>query len=149
MVTNQSGIGRGLYDWTVFNSVQTGIDRLLEQSGARIDALAACPFHAEGTGPFAVADHPCRKPAPGMVHLLAGLWTTDLARSWIVGDNETDLSLAERAGLAGAVHVRTGHGQRDRAAAQAALAAGQRVVLVDSLAGAVDGLLKAMRVARS
>jgi len=63
----------------------------------------------------------------------------------IVGDHVTDIETARRAGLAGAVHVLTGHGQSHRAAVRDLAARGRHLLLADSLAAAVPRLLNAMR----
>lgn len=112
VITNQAGIGRGLYGWEDFFAVQEAIAR--ELAPAAVDAVFACPFHAEGLPPYDVAEHPDRKPAPGMLFRAERLLGVDLPRSWFVGDAATDVQAAVAAGLACAVHLLTGHGERDR-----------------------------------
>ena len=67
VVTNQAGVARGHYDWAGFEAVQREIDERLAAVGARIDAALACAYHGQGAGALAVADHPWRKPGPGML----------------------------------------------------------------------------------
>ena len=67
VVSNQSGIARGLYDWSGFAAVQAAIVSALAETGARLDAVFACAHHADGKAPMNVADHPWRKPNPGMI----------------------------------------------------------------------------------
>ena len=67
LVSNQSGIGRGFYDWSGFQAVQAALTDALAQAGARLDAVFACAHHADGEAPFNIADHPWRKPNPGMI----------------------------------------------------------------------------------
>jgi D-glycero-D-manno-heptose 1,7-bisphosphate phosphatase len=119
LVTNQSGIGRGYYGWADFRAVQDTIQSAIAAEGAHFDAVYACPHHREGLGAFAHPDHPARKPNPGMLQRAAAALDIDTARSWLVGDRAGDIEAAERAGLAGALHVLTGHGQAERAAALA------------------------------
>ena len=65
IVTNQSGIGRGLYQWADFEAVQARVIELLLEAGAKIDAVYACPHPPpDAGGPFVSA---YRKPAPGML----------------------------------------------------------------------------------
>lgn len=116
IVTNQAGIGRGYYDWPEFAAVQEAILAELALHGALIDAVYACAHHPDGKGGYAHADHPGRKPNPGMLLRAAAELTLDLPRSWLVGDNLTDIEAARRAGLAGALQVATGHGRRDQTA---------------------------------
>ncbi len=123
MVTNQSGIGRGYYEWDSFAAVQRAILTLLAKANATIDAVYACPHHADGIAPYRHPDHPARKPNPGMMLRAAAGLRLDLGRSWMVGDRANDLEAARRAGMAGGVHVLTGHGldagERDAAVALA------------------------------
>ena len=67
MVTNQSGVGRGYFDWTEFKSVQNAIIASLAAEGARIDAVYACAHHPTAKGSLAHPNHPSRKPNPGML----------------------------------------------------------------------------------
>jgi D-glycero-D-manno-heptose 1,7-bisphosphate phosphatase len=119
LVTNQAGIGRGYYGWAEFHAVQEAILSVIAQEGAHIDAVYACPHHRDGQGAFAHPDHPARKPNPGMLQRAAAALDIDMARSWLVGDRAGDVEAAKRAGLAGALHVLTGYGQAERAAALA------------------------------
>lgn len=119
LVTNQAGIGRGLYGWDEFLAVQNAITTVLDAQGARLDAVYACPHHPEGKGAFLHPDHPARKPNPGMIVRAAADLALDLKNSWLVGDKTIDIEAARRAGLAGAMQVMTGYGamEWDRSAA--------------------------------
>ncbi len=119
IVANQSGIGRGYYDWTAFAAVQERLLGEIHAAGARIDLVAACPFHPEARPPYRHADHPWRKPRPGMLLEAARRLPIDLQRSWIVGDRASDMAAGRAAGLAGGLHVRSGHGGANRAMALA------------------------------
>jgi len=129
IVTNQSGIGRGYYDWDAFIATQAEVDRQLALGGAKVDAVVACPFHADALPPYQHPDHSARKPNPGMLRLAADWMKLDLRQSWIVGDSLSDMKLVETARLAGGVHVMTGYGERDRQKIQAASVT--RVAFVD------------------
>ncbi|MCU0839710.1 MAG: HAD-IIIA family hydrolase [Rhodospirillales bacterium] len=120
VVTNQSGIGRGIISWADFAAVEDEIARQLARHRARLDAVLACPHHAQGRPPYAMAGHPARKPAPGLLLAAAQRLPIDLRRSWIVGDRASDLAAGRNAGLAGGVHVATGFGTAgaERAAAR-------------------------------
>jgi D-glycero-D-manno-heptose 1,7-bisphosphate phosphatase len=109
VVTNQSGIGRGKYDWKDFEAVMDRMKALLAQENAWIDAVYASPHHEKGQGDYAVADHPERKPNPGMLTRAAEEHHLDLTRSWMVGDKALDLEAGRRAGCRSAL-VRTGYG---------------------------------------
>ena len=110
VVTNQAGIGRGYYGWDDFIAVQASMIKELDRLGARIDAVFACPYHADGQGPFIQEDHPDRKPNPGMLQKAAKELILDLSKSWIAGDRASDLAAGHAAGCEGGVHLKTGHG---------------------------------------
>lgn len=122
VVTNQSGIARGLYGWAEFAAVQGEIARLLALEGAHWDAVMASPFHPQGRDPWRHPDHPMRKPNPGMLLAAARALAIDLGASWILGDRATDIMAGHRAGLAGGIFVGAGYaqGEADRALAQRA-----------------------------
>ena len=105
IVTNQSGIARGFYDWAGFAAVQAAIDAALARAGTSVDAVFACAYHAEGQPPYAVADHPWRKPSPGMI--LEGLRRLNgiAAGSVMVGDKPGDIAAARAAALGSAVLI--------------------------------------------
>ncbi len=137
-VTNQSGIGRGLYGWAEFAATEARIAADLAAHDARLDMVVACPFHPEGIPPYRHPAHPCRKPQPGMILRAATRLGLDLGRSWIVGDRATDLAAGCAAGLAGGLHVLTGYGQAERTAAQNVSGNHFEVRLADSIAAAQD-----------
>ncbi len=112
-VTNQAGIGYGYFDWPDFFKVQSKIISELENNGAHVDGVYACPFHIKGQPPYQHPDHPSRKPNPGMIVSAAEDMNLDLGRSWIVGDRAGDLEAGLNAGLTGGIQVATGHGMRD------------------------------------
>jgi D-glycero-D-manno-heptose 1,7-bisphosphate phosphatase len=101
VVTNQSGIARGLYGWDGFHAVQAEVAAHLAAAGAHLDAVLACAYHGDGLGALRVGNHPWRKPNPGMILAAAGAMNLDLARSWIVGDRAHDLAAGAAAGLRG------------------------------------------------
>lgn len=106
VVTNQSGIARGMYDEAAMHAMHARAGEDLAAAGARVDAWAHCPHLEDGTvRAFAVACD-CRKPKPGMILDLLRQWPTDTARSFLIGDKKRDLDAAEAAGIAG--HLYTG-----------------------------------------
>jgi D-glycero-D-manno-heptose 1,7-bisphosphate phosphatase len=102
LVTNQSGLGRGLFSEAQFRAVQQRMLQLLAREGARIDASYHCP-HAPDRHPACE----CRKPAPGLFHRAATDLGLDLARSFYVGDRPRDLLPGMRLGGIG-ILVRQG-----------------------------------------
>ncbi|HEX6926246.1 MAG TPA: HAD family hydrolase [Longimicrobiaceae bacterium] len=86
VVTNQSGIGRGLITEDDFRAVQARMESLLAHEDARLDGAYHCP-HA----PDRVPPCDCRKPAPGLYLRAAEEHGVDLARSYYVGDRLRDV----------------------------------------------------------
>ncbi len=110
VVTNQSGIGRGYFGWRDFAVTQARIEEHLARDGVRPDLVLASPYVPAGLGHHRAADHPTRKPQPGMLLRAAALLQLDLARSWIVGDRASDLAAGRAAGLAGGILLASGYG---------------------------------------
>jgi D-glycero-D-manno-heptose 1,7-bisphosphate phosphatase len=99
VVTNQSGIARGLLDWRDFAATCGRLAELLAARGGRIDLVVACAYLDGAPPPYGAGDHPMRKPNPGMVLRAAQLLDLDLSRSIVVGDRARDLEAGRRAGL--------------------------------------------------
>jgi D-glycero-D-manno-heptose 1,7-bisphosphate phosphatase len=114
VVTNQSGIARGLFSLEEYKAVAARVDALMAGAGVRPDRVEFCPHHPGYTGPC-----DCRKPGTGMHRRAAAYLKVDLARTWCVGDQVKDLLPAQALGMEGAVLVRTGHGDRNAPAAPA------------------------------
>jgi D-glycero-D-manno-heptose 1,7-bisphosphate phosphatase len=132
VITNQSGIGRGLYGWEAYHAVMEKICELLAQDGAHIDDSSACPFHEEGLGEYGVANHPDRKPNPGMIASAAKKHGITLETSWMIGDKTIDLEAGRRAGCRTAL-VLTGYGKSaDRKLAD---------IVADDLGSAIEQIL--------
>ena len=112
IVTNQSGIARGLFDWQAFAAVQSALDDALRAADAHLDAIYACPALPESGAP-------CRKPNPGMLLAAAEDLAVALPASWIAGDTASDLEAGRRAGLKHGWLAPGGYGARDREAALA------------------------------
>ena len=107
VVTNQSGIARGLCTPEGLQRIHDKMEGLLAQAGAHLDRILYCPHHPDFTGPCA-----CRKPEIGMILEGRRALNLDLAQSWIIGDTSTDILAGQRAGLR-TILLETGHGGRD------------------------------------
>ena len=130
VVTNQSGIARGLYDETAFHEVQRRVEELLAAEDVRFDAVFYCPHHPDFTGPCE-----CRKPGTALFRRAAAELGLDLARSFFVGDRLKDVVPAFELG-GRAVLVRTGYGVEHEPAA------GPEVAVVDDLAALAELILR-------
>jgi D-glycero-D-manno-heptose 1,7-bisphosphate phosphatase len=137
VVTNQSGIARGYYDWDGFRGVQAVLSAALAAAGAHLDAVLACAYHAEGSPPLRVDSHPWRKPNPGMIIAAGRGMNLDLSRSWIVGDKTDDLAAGAAAGLAGGTLVAADDGERRNALLRAS-----PQFVVETVANAADALAR-------
>jgi heptosyltransferase-2 len=92
MVTNQSGVGRGLLTLKDLEAIHARLDGLLEQSDAGLDAIYFCPHHPDD-------GCRCRKPATGMVDRAVSELQADLRKAYVVGDHANDIQLAKAAGM--------------------------------------------------
>ena len=109
VVTNQSGIARGLYSIEDYQAVAAKVNEVLLEHGAPVDATYFCPHHPECTG---ACD--CRKPRTGMYLAAAEQLDLNLAHSYYVGDKVTDL--LPGVALGGVpILVRTGYGMEHEA----------------------------------
>lgn len=101
LVTNQSGVARGFFPERDVVRVYDWMNGELRARGAHLDALYYCPHHPEGSVPQYAKACACRKPAPGLVDRACRDFSIDRARSYFVGDTETDMECARRAGVRG------------------------------------------------
>jgi D-glycero-D-manno-heptose 1,7-bisphosphate phosphatase len=108
VASNQSGIGRGLFDMAALNAINEKMYKALSQVGGRIDALFYCPHPAEG-------NCTCRKPKPGMFEDIARRFNTSLTGVPCIGDSLRDMQAAAASG-AEPVLVLTGKGSKTQAA---------------------------------
>jgi len=104
VATNQSGVGRGLFDMTTLNAIHDKMLKSVAHAGGRIDAIFFCPHIAD-------ANCNCRKPKSGMIEEIAMRYNTDLQGVPAIGDSLRDLEAAARLG-AQPILVRTGKGEK-------------------------------------
>jgi D-glycero-D-manno-heptose 1,7-bisphosphate phosphatase len=107
IVTNQSGIARGLFDTSMLNSIHDAMHKSVLQAGGRIEAIFFCPHAAD-------ANCDCRKPKPGMLEEIERRLNVSLVGVPFVGDSLKDLQAAAAA-RARPVLVLTGKGRKTRA----------------------------------
>ncbi|MFM2640390.1 D-glycero-beta-D-manno-heptose 1,7-bisphosphate 7-phosphatase [Vibrio chagasii] len=108
LVTNQSGIARGMFSEDRFLSLTQWMDWNFVDNGVELDGIYYCPHHAEhGIGDYK-QDCDCRKPKPGMFISARDFLKIDMANSVMIGDKAEDMMAAEAAGVGTKVLVRTG-----------------------------------------
>ncbi len=134
VITNQSGIARGLFGEKDLIAIHARLDELLAAEGAAVEGYYSCPHHPDFGGERYQRACDCRKPAPGLLLEAARDLDLDLARSACVGDSLRDLEAARRAGIPARYLVATGKGQDQRSGL------GEGDHFVADLAEAVDAL---------
>jgi len=100
VVTNQSGVARGLYDEAAVHDLLGWMRGEALAAGGTIDDYRYCPFHPEGTVAEYRRASDWRKPGPGMINDLVEAWQLDRARCLMIGDQESDMQAAAAAGIA-------------------------------------------------
>jgi D-glycero-D-manno-heptose 1,7-bisphosphate phosphatase len=100
VVSNQSGVARGMFDEAAVQAVNRRMDQMLlrENAAAVIDRHEFCPYHPEATVEQYRQDSTLRKPRPGMIMSAADRLALDLKRSWVIGDAPRDVEAGKAAG---------------------------------------------------
>jgi len=106
IVTNQSGIGRGYYAQEDFNTLTVWMLEQFEVQGIHIEAVRHCPHSPE-------ENCACRKPKTGMIESILSHYPINLAKSWMIGDKQSDMDLASNAGIGSSISI--GEQKRDNA----------------------------------
>jgi D-glycero-D-manno-heptose 1,7-bisphosphate phosphatase len=135
VVTNQSGVRRGMFAESMVQTVHREMTQQLAAAGAHLTAIYYCPHTSED-------DCECRKPKPGMIRQAAREHGVDMARSFVVGDRYGDVELAQANGGRG-VLVRTGYGEEDLRENGAGWSR-QPDFVADDLSDAVEWILKSV-----
>jgi len=131
IVTNQSGIGRGLISTAAAREINSRLLNEIEVAGGRVEGVFVCPhIPEEGCD--------CRKPKPGLFFQAALRMSLDLSQSFVIGDALTDLKAGRLAGIPQRILVRTGRGPDQISLPEAACEA--PLSLYDNLADALAEL---------
>jgi len=102
IITNQSGIGRGIYSLDDFLTLNNWMLNKFEENNILISEVFFCPHSPEDK-----CD--CRKPKPGMINSAIKKFNIDPKSSWMIGDKEDDIQAAIKAGINHHILVRSGH----------------------------------------
>ena len=136
VITNQSGIARGVIEEPFLQQVHQAIDARL--GPARLERYCYCPHFPTGEVERYRKDCDCRKPKPGMIQQACREMDLDPSRSFMVGDRWLDVACGRAAGV-GTILVRTGHGAHQEAHAPAGASAD---AILNNLMEAVGWILR-------
>ena len=100
IITNQSGIARGLFGIDDLHFFMNYLLKILAKNDVNISDYFFCPHHLEGTIKAFTKKCSCRKPEPGMLHDAQKKYNLDLSKSILIGDKETDIMAGQNAGIA-------------------------------------------------
>lgn len=104
IITNQSAVGRGYFDLKKLDEIHERLQKLLSESGAKIDAIYFCPHTPQD-------NCRCRKPLTEMANRAGQDFNANLTESFVIGDNLCDIELGKNIG-ATTILVRTGYGKK-------------------------------------
>ena len=99
VVTNQSGVARGLYGVDDIDRFHAHMQTELGREGARIDGFYHCAYHPDGVIAEFAREHEDRKPAPGMLLRAMREWSVGREGSFMIGDRASDAESAAAAGI--------------------------------------------------
>jgi len=102
IITNQSGISRGIYTETDFQMLTKWMVREFKKRSIEILDIFHCPHDSN-------SNCKCRKPKPGLFQVAGIKYPIDFENSWMIGDKETDILAANNAGIHNTILVRSGH----------------------------------------
>ena len=119
VITNQSGIARGLYAESDYQRLTAHMRQQLSEQGVRLDAVEYCPHLPDAPLPQYRRDCECRKPRPGMLRRAAAALGLDLPNSLLIGDRASDIAAGRAAGIGRCFLVRSGCALGEADAAQA------------------------------
>ena len=120
VLTNQSGVARGLFPASFVDEVHAEMQRRLQAAGAHLDAFYACPHLPVGNAEVPEAlkryrvECDCRKPKPGLIVQATTDFELDVARSFVIGDRYRDVEMGHNAGAQSGL-VLTGYGREEYA----------------------------------
>lgn len=105
IITNQSGISRGMYSQTEFEKLNSWVLSRLKEQGIEIDKVYFCPHHPD-------ENCSCRKPKTGLIRQAQKEFNLDLKKSWLIGDKTSDILAGKNAGCR-TILVKTGFAGED------------------------------------
>ena len=135
VVSNQSGVGRGIIQAETLPKINARLNELLQQeAGASVDYFACCTHHPDDLCS-------CRKPLPRLVYEAQAALGVDLRRSALIGDRLTDVATGKSAPVGSTVLVRTGDGREQEKLLESRPVDERPDHVADDLSAAVDWVL--------
>lgn len=104
VITNQSGVARGLFDEETVHILHEHMNMELGAIGAHVDAFYYCPHHPEAVLPEYRQECNCRKPKSGLIEMACRDFPIDLKKSLVVGDSRRDIVCGNEAGVRGVLY---------------------------------------------
>jgi len=101
VITNQSGVARGFFKIRDVKKIHSFIQKKLKLNNVKIDAFYFCPFHKDGIVKRYKKNSQLRKPNVGMFKLVKKRWKIDLKKSFMIGDQLSDMQFAKKAKIKG------------------------------------------------
>lgn len=101
VVTNQSGVARGYFKISNIHKIHNHIQKDLKKISTSIDKFYFCPYHKDGIIKRYKKSSILRKPNNGMFKLAAKRWNIDKDKSFMIGDQDTDMIFAKRSKIKG------------------------------------------------
>ncbi|MDD3148453.1 MAG: HAD family hydrolase [Candidatus Riflebacteria bacterium] len=99
LITNQSGISRGLISTAQLDKIHAKLQSQLAISGARLDAIYYCPHHPDFPDHAGISTCNCRKPAPGMILQAVREHNISVEKSFMIGDRSSDIKIGLATGV--------------------------------------------------
>jgi D-glycero-D-manno-heptose 1,7-bisphosphate phosphatase len=112
VVSNQSGVARGIFTEETLGKINKRLEQLLTEKGTSLDRIYYCPYHPEGVVPKYRRESDMRKPSPGMLFAAGKDLDINLMESWMVGNGIRDIEAGARAGCKTILLDSPGHSQK-------------------------------------
>ncbi len=101
LVSNQSGVARGYFKISDVNKLHKYLQDLLKKKDSKLDKILFCPFHKDGKVKKYKKISVLRKPNNGMFKIINSKWKVDKKKSFMIGDQYTDMLFAKKSGIKG------------------------------------------------
>ena len=101
IVSNQSGVARGYFKISDVYKLHKHLQEVLKKNNSTLDKILFCPFHKDGIIKKYKKNSPLRKPNNGMFKIVNKKWKVNKRKSFMIGDQSTDIQFAKKSGIKG------------------------------------------------